>query len=357
MLLAVSACKKDEVKFNIIPPFAGGLMTLNGIAGTEKGENAANSVFVDFSKNTQLSITRKGWDLGLYTGADYKVILNHSAGATAIQLNKNDLNQVTAADSTAAVVTSLTLGQSLSAVDALTGDFSSYLNGTVIKDIAENDADNKVFLINSGVGGGLGGGDNLTNNRAWTKVRITRLKNGYTINYAGINDVGFRTITVIKDPAYNFKYMSFNSSFASGEPGKKDWDIEWGGSTYLNAAGSPVAEPDFVLINFGAGVTAAQIIFSGPNANSTIAYTDFQEANLTGITFLGTRDVIGKNWRNTDPASVIAVYTDRYYLVQDPAGNIYKLRFNKFNASDGGSRGRPLIEFAVVKQAPAPMGQ
>ncbi|OAV66454.1 hypothetical protein Barb6_01637 [Bacteroidales bacterium Barb6] len=39
-------------------------------------------------------------------------------------------------------------------------------------------------------------------------------------------------------------------------------------------------------------------------------------------------------------------------MVQDPAGNVYKLKFNAMGVgNDGGVRGKPEIEYALVKAA------
>lgn len=357
LTLAITGCKKDNVEFHYTPPYDGGIVTLQGIAGTELGENAANSVFMDLSKNIQNTITRRGWDLGFYTGPEFKVIINHSTGASAIALDKTDLLAVTRAVDSNAVLATLPFGKSLTTVDPVTGLFADYIANTAIKEIPQNAADSKVYLISRGTAGGLGGGTALTDDITWMKVKITRLASGYSITYGGLNDQVFRTTNIVKDVSYNFKYLSFTNNAASAEPGKTEWDIEWTRSTYkMFATGSsgteiPYSEPDFVLINSAAGVTAAQLIFSGSQANSSVTYENFGPDDLKALTpdkFSAARDAIGNKWRNTTPPAVIAVFTDRYYIIHDAQGNYYKLRFTKFNSSDGGSRGRPVVEYKLV---------
>lgn len=357
LTLAITGCKKDNVEFHYTPPYDGGIVTLQGIAGTELGENAANSVFMDLSKNIQNTITRRGWDLGFYTGPEFKVIINHSTGASAIALDKTDLLTVTREVDSNAVLATLPFGKSLTTVDPVTGLFADYIANTAIKEIPQNAADSKVYLISRGTAGGLGGGTALTDDITWMKVKITRLASGYSITYGGLNDQVFRTTNIVKDASYNFKYLSFTNNAASAEPGKTEWDIEWTRSTYkMFATGSsgteiPYSEPDFVLINSAAGVTAAQLIFSGSQANSSVTYENFGPDDLKALTpdkFSAARDAIGNKWRNTTPPAVIAVFTDRYYIIHDAQGNYYKLRFTKFNSSDGGSRGRPVVEYKLV---------
>ncbi|HEY0175564.1 MAG TPA: HmuY family protein, partial [Pedobacter sp.] len=291
---AVTACSKDDAPIVVIPPSDGSTMTLKGLIGSEAGASAGNSVFVDFSTDKQTSAARASWDLGFYSGTDFRVIINHSAGATAIALDKTDLTQVTAADTvTLASSAALAIGQGaggFSTIDPVDGNLSTYLAGTVIKAVSATDADNKVYIINRGAAG-------ITENRGWQKIRVTRSGNGYTLQYAKINETTFKTLTVTKDPAYNFKYVSFVTGAVTVEPEKTAWDIEWTLSTYKASATIPYTFSDFVLINFVGGVTAAEVIYTGTAANNTVSYADFKEANLTGITFLGNREVIAGNWR------------------------------------------------------------
>lgn len=350
LLLLFNGCKDDKIVFNNTPVYEGGTMTLQGIYGTEAGENAMNTVFVDLSKNVQTTARRRGWDLGFYNGSDYRVILNSSVGATAVALNKTDLSQVGAADTIALATNgTLSLGAnagSISTVDPVSGTFAAYLSGTVIQAVAATAADNKVYIVNRGIGGGV---DTL----GWTKVRITRATDGYHAEYAAITEPSaFRKLDIVKNTSYNFNFITFSSTTATVEPPTSLWDISWGMATYQTGTALPAVQPDFVQINAAGGVTAAQIIFSGTAANSTIAYADFKEADLEGITFSADRDVIGMNWRNASAAAgVVAVYRDRYYLIKDALGNVYKLMFSNFSASDGGSRGKPVIIFEVVRRA------
>lgn len=334
-----AGCKKAAEDFNYLQPSAGSKLTLSGIASTETGINARNSVYVDMSKNVQSSVLRTAWDLGFYcSNTDFKVIINHSTAATAIQLNKSDLTAVTAADITSlpADTNTLIIGTAaLSTVDPVAGTFASYVSGLVINNVAAADVDNKVFLINRGRGGNIA-------NRDWLKIKITRRTNGYTVTYGGIADVLFNSYDVVKDASYNFKYLSFTSSSVTVEPAKALWDFEWTLTTYTNAAGLPEATPDFVLINAGGGVTVAEVVFGEDETNN---YANFTAAKIDALTFVGTRDAIGTKWRNaaTSNESALNINNDRFYVMKDPAGNVYKLKFN------GGSRGRPEIEYALLR--------
>lgn len=341
MSVSFMACSKDSDPIVEVPPSDGSTLTLKGLIGTEAGTSAGNSVFVDFSTDQQSSVARESWDLGFYCGTDFRVILNHTVGATAVALTKNDLTTVTAADTTALVTSeTLALGQgkgTLATIDAVDGTASAYLAGTVIAAVSATDAENKVYIVNRGAAG-------TATVRGWEKIRVLRNGSGYTLQYAKINETTFKTITVTKDAAYNFKAVSFVNGAVAAEPAKAAWDLQWTLATYKASATVPYTFSDFVLINFVGGVTAAQV------AVAKVPYADFKESDLAGITFLGTREVIGGNWRVTSGGTV-GVLTDRFFLVKDAAGNVYKLKFVSFTSADGGVRGNPVIEYKLVKKA------
>ena len=336
------SCSKDSDPIVEVPASDGSTLTLKGLIGAEAGTSAGNSVFVDFSTDKQTSVARESWDLGFYCGSDFRVILNNTVGATAIALTKTDLTAVTAADTTAlAVSETLALGQgkgTLSTIDPVDGTSSVYLNGTVIAAVSATDADNKVYIVNRGAAG-------TATVRGWQKIRILRSGAGYTLQYAKINETTFKTLTVAKDAAYNFKAVSFVTGAVTAEPVKAEWDLQWSLATYKATPTLPYTFSDFVLINFVGGVTAAQVAVT-----TTVTYADFKESDLSGITFLGTREVIGGNWRVTSGGTV-GVLTDRFFLVKDAAGNVYKLKFVSFTSTDGGVRGNPVIEYKLVKKA------
>ncbi|HEY0175797.1 MAG TPA: HmuY family protein [Pedobacter sp.] len=335
MIFAYSSCKKDYIHIDYRRPLAADTLTLNGIAGLETGDNAANSVFVDLSKGVQTTVSRISWDLGFYCGVDtFRVIINHSHGATAIAVDK-DLLSVKASDSVANA-TALSLDRTtgnIASVDPVSGSFSSYITGTVINEISANDANNKVYIICPGKG------DDGVNRYYGIKVKISRITNGYSVSYSRLEDPGFNTVTVNKDPSYNFKYISFTSSVASVEPAKSLWDIEWGTSTYKNASAGAVLQPDFLMINFAAGVKAAQVMVADR------AYKDFTKDDLAGITLSGNRDAIGVSWLNLTGSTQggYAINTDRYYIIKDKQDNVYKLNF-----FGGGSRGKPIIQYNIL---------
>jgi len=338
-LLAVTftACKKDsEEPIIIAPPSDGSTLTLNGIISTESGTAAGNSVYVDFSADKQTAVDRDSWDLGFYSGSDFKVILNATNGSSVISVNKTDLNAVTAADFDP---NTLKVGQG-GGTFALIDDprEASILNKTAIATISATDTENKVYIINR-----KGGSNTVLANDELYKIRVVRKGSGYTLQYAKVAETTFKTLDVTKNADANYQFVSLlKGTTVSVEPAKANWDIVWGYSLYYTGT-FPYGFSDLVFTNNLGGVTAAKV------STTTKAFADFTEADVTSVTFSPARDIIGSGWRSTTTAP-IGVYTNIFYVIKDGSGNVYKLRFNSFISNDGGTRGKPVIEYKLIKK-------
>lgn len=337
--VVIVSCKKTaDIVVVVPPPTDSQKQTLSGGAG---GSNAANSVFVDMSNARQDSVRRANWDLGFYTGADFRVVLNHTAGAGAKVTDKNGLSQVNAADTIGLTLATNLLDPQptdLAYFDDLSGD----INKTVIPAISAKDSDNKVIILNRGAAGGIPA-------RSWIKLRAIRNSaGGYTLQFAGITETTIKTVNIPKDAEFNFKFVSLNDagSIVNVEPEKTSWDFEWSYSifkTNFGAGDVPYNFSDIVGLNILGGVQAAQVM------TATVSYADYGEANIASTNFTSNRWTIGSGWRATTGA--VGVRTDRFYVIKDPIGNIYKLKFISFHASDGGIRGYPVVEYKLVKKA------
>jgi len=345
-LLAITftACKKNtDEPIITVPPSDGSTLTLNGLIGAELGSAAGNSVYVDFSKDKQTAVDRSSWDLGFYSGADFRVVLNNSASAGAKVTTATSLAAITEADAvglTLAVNQMAPANTDFAYFDGLNGSIAT----TVIPAVASIAADNKVIILNRGTGGGIAA-------RPWIKLKVTRnTTGGYTLQYAELKETtAFKTVEIAKDEKFNFKFVSLTSgTTVNVEPAKAEWDIVWGYSVYQTSFSGvlvPYNFSDLVFLNVLNGVTAAQV------STADFTYAAFAEANLTStkVSFSAARDIIGSNWRITS-GTPIGVKTDLFYLVKDGAGNVYKLRFNSFISNDGGTRGKPVIEYKLVKK-------
>lgn len=306
------------------------------------GTTYPNKVFIDLSANRGTPILRTAWDLGFYTGAeDFRVILNSSSAMMAKQINKNDLNAVTAAD-TVGFSTDVAFSQtaptsaSLPYIDYPNGD----LTRTAIASVSATAADNKVYIVNRGTGVG-----NPAPARGWKKIRVIRnASGGYTLQHADISATTFSSIDISKDDVYFFKYISFENGSAAVEPAKKKWDFAWtyfSNVTNFGTGEVPYLFQDIILMNRNVQVAKVMV--------ATKAFADFGEADLASQTFLTTQNAIAADWRSGGgPGTSPSVRTDRYYIIKDGDNNYYKVRFTAL--TQNGERGYPAFESVLVKK-------
>ncbi|MGC4101585.1 HmuY family protein [Ferruginibacter sp.] len=335
-----TACKKDKDPIIVVPPSSGAQVQLDGGTG---GASAVNSVFLDLSTDKQTALARASWDLGFYCGSDFRVILNNTASAGAKVLTKNDLTAVVAADTiglTLATSQTAPAPGDLAYFDDIAGD----LTKTVIPAVSATDADNKVIILNRGIGGAIPA-------RAWVKLRVLRnTSGGYTLQYAGIQETTFKTLQISKDDIYHFKLVSIeNGVLSSGFPEKDKWDITWGYSVYQTDFGGgmvPYNFSDLIAVNYLAGVTVGTKTY----ADATVAgnaFTAFNKDSVANTTMVSGRWTIGSTWRSTQPAT--GAILNRFYIIKDAAGNYYKLRCLAMGVgSDGGTRGKPDFKYTLI---------
>jgi len=331
LAVTFTACKKDnEEPIIVVPPSDGSTITLSGKTAES---NYANIVYADLSTDKQSSLDRKSFNIGLTSDSKFRVVLNASYQTTAVATSKTDIATVTLADPGTAV----NLNHDLT--DPLTVSLTDYWDGDITKtafaEVAATDADNKVYLISF---------EGNKDKDKWFKIKVTRSGSGYKLQYARLGETTIKTLDVPKNADYNLVFVSLeNNKIVQAEPVKTAWDFSWSYSTYNSGLGSPYWFQDFISVNNLAGVSAAEVVVT-----STLTYATFAETNLTGLTFLTTKDAIGSKWRVTTGTGI---KTDRFYIVKDSAGNYYKLRFVSMGVgSDGGERGKPVFEYKLVKK-------
>ncbi|MFT3945562.1 MAG: HmuY family protein [Agriterribacter sp.] len=271
--------------------FAELIATASSVVGDGGGATYGNKIFFDLSANTQVPVQRTKWDFGFYTGSDdFRVILNSSVGMMAKQIDKNDLNAVTAADTTG-FSTDVIFNQNdpqtsaLAYIDYPSGD----LTKTAIASVSATATDNKVYIINRGKGIGSPAPD-----RGWKKIRVIRnASGGYTLQHADIAATTFSTVDIAKDDAYFFKYISVENGAVDVEPKKEKWDIAWTYFSNVTNFGSgeiPYLFQDIILQN--RNVEAVKVM------TATKTYEAFAEADISSLTFSTTQTTIGSDWRS-----------------------------------------------------------
>lgn len=333
----IATNKNIALNFNEMPSSGGQASPQIG------GSNEANQAYFDLSAGQYTTSPRAAWDLGFYSGADFRVVLNGSVGMAVKALTTTNIDQVQTSNAAVAIGT-FTMAN-IEYIDNPSGA----IDDTAIDAVSDNDADNKVYLVNMGynvptVPAGNGGVNSTGTHRGWKKIRVLKNGDGYTLQYADLAATTHSEVTITKDEAYNFTFFSMATGAAVPvEPKKTSWDLNFTTFTNIIEGSGSYFFSDFVLTNTKAGVMAYQALAADVSyANFTLAHVN--RDNLNPNVFHDQR-VIGANWRNVVP---VQLYTDRFYIIQDSAGNIYKLRFTAM-LSDQDERGNPSFEYALLQ--------
>ncbi|KAF2514179.1 HmuY family protein [Flavobacterium foetidum] len=342
----ISENKSIQVNFNETASLG------TALAPEVGGPFQQNQVYVDLSSGKMTSVLRTSWDLGFYSGADFKVVINTSVKMSAKQTTSTNIDEVQVEDET------MLINQG-SGIVAQVDDPSGDITKTAIATISSTDSENKVYVVNLGSNPGtaeptVGAEGSATGtSRGWKKIRILRSGNDYKIQYADLAATTHQEVVITKNAAYNFTFFSLlDKKTVSVEPQKAQWDLNF--TTFTNTTQgqtglSPYHYADFVLSNLKGGALAYQVL------TSEFAYDTFTLANVASAKFTADQRNIGPNWRGTSvagpsgfPVSQFVLRTDRFYVVKDPAGNVYKLKFTG-GANAEGKRGYPTFQYAILK--------
>lgn len=353
-MLTLASCSSDDNSGTVVVPEVPGEGGV--LEASTGGPNQGNQVYVDLSTSEKTQARRDSWDFGFYSGSEFRVILNGSIKMAVKQLSTSNIDEVQAED--ASVNVGFETVSTLGYVDNPTGVLAGAGNGegTAIAEISANDADNKVYLVNMGFKVGTttpnpGSEASTGEARGWKKVRILRNgTTGYKIQVANLNATTHQEYVVNKNADFNFTFFSLNTNASvSVEPAKDKWDLNFTTFTnYFAYQGGFITYyfADFVTSNTKGGTQVYEVL------NTVSTYDAFTIDSVVDANFwASTADqrIVGSAWRNGGgPSSGPSVKDDRFYVVKDGAGNIYKLKFLALT-NDAGERGYPAFEFALLQ--------
>jgi hypothetical protein len=316
------------------------------------GPTVPNQVFFDLSSGIETPVDRTRWDLGFHAGDEFRVAINGSLKMAVKQINQTDMTLPITIDESVAVGEGVGTGVTHGNIAYVDGP-NGAIQLTAMQEVSSNDADNKVYLVNMGFGltnvvPNVGSVNPYGEHRGWMKIRVLRSGNGYKLQYAAPQATTFSEVTLAKNNAFNFTFFSLvNQQVVTVQPQKDKWDILFTPFTnHTNFGGGPVsyAFQDFIVTNRLGGVSAYQVLNS-----AGVTYPNFTLANVVqdNFTLEASIDqrVIGSNWRTGGgPTSLPSPRDDRFYVLKDPAGNIYKIRFIAMT-NGAGERGNPTFEY------------
>lgn len=327
---------------------------MNTLLPSIGGPNVPNQVFIDLSSGIETAVQRTKWDLGFYAGNDFRVAINGSLKMAAKKLETTDMTQAVTIDETVAVGEgggSGVVNGNIAFVDHPTGDITQ----TVIA-VSATESENKVYLVNLGhnlstTAPGIGSVNPYGDSRGWKKVRVLRSGSDYKLQYADVNATTFQEVTITKNNAFNFTFFSLvANTVVSAEPEKAKWDINFTPFTnHTNFGGGAVsyAFQDFIVTNSKGGTKVYQVLNT-----AGVLYNDFALSNVVDANFAPSETdqrIIGSNWRNGGgPGTLPSTRDDRFYVVKDVTGKVYKIRFITMT-NTAGERGNVSFEYKLLQ--------
>lgn len=340
------ACGDDDTNVAPIEPISEG--TIFGTAEhplNVGGPTQNNQVYVDLSGESATPVARDSWDLGFYSGDDFRVVINGSLKMAVKQLETTDITLVQAEDPTVAVGT----------FDAGNMAYIDHPNGsltqTAFGNLATSEAAAKVYLVNLGSEIPTGAVDPGVSHvaggpRGWKKVKVWRDGNDYKLQYANIDATTATEVSISKNSAYNQVFVNLTTgATVQAEPEKDKWDMNF--TTFTNEVFQGTESfgayfySDYIVTNTKAGVQAIQV------EGDAAVYEAFSLQTLqTGdFAFSSDQRAIGANWRNVLP---VQVYNNIFFVLQDGDGNYYKIKFLSMLSTDG-HRGFPVFQYALLQ--------
>jgi len=359
--VALQSCLSADEDPVYIPPIKGAVLQPN-ISGEKEGfkpGSEPNQVWVKLSDSAMTANKRTDWDLGFYSGDEFRVVINGSiimaAGKIPNATNIDAVSPSQVASLQNEIMVGSFVASNLQYVDNPNGLFLNQTTG--IAPISSNDSDSPIYLVNMGrdiynetiaPGSAITGGDS----RGWMLIQIIRSNNGYKLKYKDLNSTDSHLeYTIVKNPDYALNFFSLKQGKeVTIQPKRKNWDI--GFTVFTNevfytpgglSAGSYVYA-DFVINNITDGVGSYEVVV--PTGNNADQYYDsFKTSDIDASKFIfNDQRAIGDHWRTVTGNNGAQVYGDRFYVIKSSDGFFFKLRFNKMLNSKG-ERGYPEFEY------------
>lgn len=326
LIFLFTSCEKEDVAIKLPPPGNLQLMTAN------MGSYYDNQVYVDFETGSQKTVPYRLYDLAFEASpAGYRIYLNTGKFMFVATTASNDL---ALADSTAQ------LWQT--EPDNLYDDSTAFSN----LNLPGNTNAGPVYIIDRGRTEHFG-------STRWRKMQVLWVNaTEYRIRFSMYNNTQVTEFTIPKNPDYSLMYFSFenNGKMVEVAPKKNNWDVVFTKYTHIYLSEAVNSPYRFYL------VCGALLNRWSENENaiakkdSTPLYkpfTDITAADIGNFNFSKNAAEIGFEWKNYDFNLGYTIYPDKYYMLKDPSGYYYKIRFIDFY-DDQGNKGAATFEYQRI---------
>ncbi|MEY3343642.1 MAG: hypothetical protein RL090_1326 [Bacteroidota bacterium] len=320
------SCEKEELPY--VLPTAGEIDTLTA----NMGVNYDNQVYVDFKTGSQKSVPYRSYDLSFETDANgFRIYLN--TGKFMFVANSGDTS-MTSADSTGK--TWKTETEHLYDDSTAFGDYRDALG--VSK--------GETYIIDRGRAEHFG-------SARWRKMKILEVTaTNYRIRFSNYNNTGVTDFVIPKNTEYSLMYFSFENGggLVDVAPKKNEWDVVFTKYTYTYYS-EPVTSPyrhylvTGALLNKWSGCVNEQ--YRKDSTVNYVPFDSFDATHLPDVSFNSLAGKIGFSWKDYDFSLGFIIIPNRFYLVRDTEGFVYKIRFYDFYDSQG-NKGAAKFEYKRI---------
>jgi HmuY protein len=317
IITSISCIKKDTPI--VLPPKTGSTyLQIN------TGNKYDTTVYVSLENNT---IVKKGlhndWDLRFDASNNgFAVLMNGGKNTRAFNTHNSNINSVIVAPP---INSATEWGYD---APSLLID-SAYLHNW---QLPNGESKNEVYVLRQGASGNL----------AIYKILIKSVNaTNYLIALDTITGTNPNIITIPKNDAYNFSYLSFKNggTIVLFEPPKKDWDIEF--TRYIHPFYN--ATPFIAYTVTGCLANPYNTLSAGDTTQS-FEFGKFNLDQINKLPLSKNANAIGYNWKQLPDVMQNYITQPQYlYLIKTQNNKLYKLHFLDYYLN--GEVGAPKFEF------------
>ncbi|MBV8256000.1 MAG: hypothetical protein JO154_25620 [Chitinophaga sp.] len=341
-LLLLAACKKKDAEYTP-PKLAEGTM----VAGM--GATYDSTVFVNLSTGKMTVVAAGSWDIAIQSKGGKAIISNGAKKAGIYRMPSTNFDSIVALPATSS---GIKINYENTALDTTATSVGAWAD-------SQGKSKQLVYIIDLGKTPPSG-----ANSNGYMKFTITDVTtNSITIRSANLDGTNPKSQTITLDAATNFTYFSLMSGkTVQVEPSLKNWDFMCTGVTV--AGGGPpgsyvvtmavlhnrLAGVKVAIDNPAAGMASSDDPAAPVNnvASSIGRYQSLTRADFLTLAPMEKADAIGKSWwqiLQPHAAGNYKVYDWKTFLLSDPDGKLFKIRFTAFKSLVTGTPGYPAFEY------------
>lgn len=349
--MLITGCSKEDINEEINDPNSFTPIVIpEGTIVADMGDPLSKAIYVDFNTGVTTSVDVSTWDLAFESNGS-NVSINTAKKANILNTGSTDFASVTSTDASTYPNDYM--------FEQTNGDLSMSAMGDWTN--GSGASKNEVYVLDMGT-------DASGSPLGFKKLVVLNntTATSFEIKYADMDGSNEVTQTISLSSSHNFTYYSLSTgSTVSVEPEKTKWDVVL---TPISVKTGPPFAPVYRLAasaqtnsyeNVGVSVDDPWSSLPQDDDPASDRNTkDISSSNYDNITIanytsaITDADAIGRSWLQIlqpHSAGVYKVYDFMTFILKDPAGQYFKIRFIAYKDPNTGSNGVPQIEYKQLQ--------